>query len=127
MTTDLGVLLPVRLETRFKNGDLWLRVVPDEPWFVHDDPRITPGELAALQGYVAVAPAPAANDTTSAPIINTRAAATDFVMGNRLGFMMSPGLPARPGAGRQETGRYAGGTRRRPALTPVQQWPWGRR
>ena len=34
MTTDLGVLLPIRIETRFKNGDLWLRVVPDEPWFV---------------------------------------------------------------------------------------------
>jgi hypothetical protein len=59
MTTDLGVLLPVRIETRFKNGDLWLRVVPDEPWFVRDDPRITPGELAALRRYVA-APAPAA-------------------------------------------------------------------
>ena len=53
MTVDLGILLPVRLETRFKNGDLWLRVVPDEPWFVRDDPRITPGELAALQRYVA--------------------------------------------------------------------------
>jgi hypothetical protein len=53
LTADLGVLLPVRLETRFKNGDLWLRVVPDEPWFVRDDPRITPGELAALQRYVA--------------------------------------------------------------------------
>ena len=51
--TDLGILLPVRLETRFKDGDLWLRVVPDEPWFVRDDPRITPGELAALQRYVA--------------------------------------------------------------------------
>ena len=53
MTTDLGVLLPVRIETRFKNGDLWLRVVPDEPWFVRDDPRITPGELDALRRYVA--------------------------------------------------------------------------
>lgn len=53
MSSDLGVLLPVRLETRFKNGDLWLRVVPDEPWFVRDDPRVTPGELAALQRYAA--------------------------------------------------------------------------
>ena len=53
MTTDLGVLLPIRIETRFKNGDLWLRVVPDEPWFVRDDPRITPGELDALQRYAA--------------------------------------------------------------------------
>jgi hypothetical protein len=53
MTADLGVLLPVRIETRFKNGDLWLRVVPDEPWFVRDDPRITPGELDALRRYAA--------------------------------------------------------------------------
>jgi hypothetical protein len=53
VTSDLGVLLPVRIETRFKNGDLWLRVVPDEPWFVHDDPRMTPAELAALERYVA--------------------------------------------------------------------------
>jgi hypothetical protein len=60
MTTDLGVLLPVRIETRFRNGDLWLRVIPDEPWFVQDDPRITPGELDALRRYVA---APA--DTTT--------------------------------------------------------------
>ena len=51
MTVDLGVLLPVRIETRFKNGDLWLRVVPDEPWFVREDPRVTPGELLALQRY----------------------------------------------------------------------------
>ncbi len=34
MTADLGVLLPVRIETRFKGSDLWLRVIPDEPWFV---------------------------------------------------------------------------------------------
>ena len=53
MTAELGVLLPVRIETRFKNGDLWLRVVPDEPWFVRDDPRITPAELGALQRYAA--------------------------------------------------------------------------
>lgn len=53
MTDELGVLLPVRIETRFKNGDLWLRVVPDEPWFVRDDPRITPAELGALRRYAA--------------------------------------------------------------------------
>jgi hypothetical protein len=58
VTTDLGVLLPIRIETRFKNGDLWLRVVPDEPWFVRDDPRITPGELDALQRYAAAPAGP---------------------------------------------------------------------
>ncbi len=56
VTAELGVLLPVRIETRFKNGDLWLRVVPDEPWFVRDDPRITPAELAALQRYAGAPP-----------------------------------------------------------------------
>ena len=59
MTADLGVLLPIRIETRFKNGDLWLRVVPDEPWFVRDDPRITPGELDALRRYAAAPADPA--------------------------------------------------------------------
>ena len=58
MSTDLGVLLPLRIETRFKNGDLWLRVIPDEPWFVRDDPRITPGELDALRRYAAAPPDP---------------------------------------------------------------------
>ena len=48
---DLAVLLPVRIETRFKNGDLWVRVVPDEPWFLRDDPRISDEELAALHRY----------------------------------------------------------------------------
>jgi hypothetical protein len=53
MPTDVGVLLPVRLETRFRDGDLWLRVVPDEPWFVRDDPRISAGELDVLTRYAA--------------------------------------------------------------------------
>lgn len=51
-TADIGVLLPLRIETRFRNGDLWLRVVPDEPWFVRDDGLISEGELAALARYV---------------------------------------------------------------------------
>ena len=58
MTTDLGVLLPLRMETRFKNGDLWLRIIPDEPWFVRDDPRVTPGELDALRRFAAAPPDP---------------------------------------------------------------------
>ena len=51
MTIDVGVLLPVRIETRFKNHDLWVRVIPDEPWFIRSDERITPAELAALHRY----------------------------------------------------------------------------
>lgn len=58
---DVGVLLPVRIETRFKEGDLWLRVVPDEPWFLTSDGRIGDDELAALQRYAA-APQDAAAD-----------------------------------------------------------------
>jgi hypothetical protein len=54
--TDIAVLLPLRIETRFKSGDLWLRVVPDEPWFLRDDPRITPDELLALRRYVDAPP-----------------------------------------------------------------------
>jgi hypothetical protein len=60
MTAAPAVLLPVRIETRFKNGDLWLRVVPDEPWFVRDDPRIMPAELDALARFAAAPPDPGA-------------------------------------------------------------------
>ena len=49
---EVGVLLPLRIETRFKDGELHLRVIPDEPWFARDDPRISDGELAALRRYV---------------------------------------------------------------------------
>lgn len=57
MTDEIGVLLPVRIETRFKNGnDLWIRVVPDEPWFVRDDPSITAAELAAITRFAAAPP-----------------------------------------------------------------------
>src|SRR3954452_17545105 len=52
MAADVGVLLPLRIETRFRDGDLHLRVVPDEPWFARDDPRISDGELVARRRYV---------------------------------------------------------------------------
>lgn len=51
MSTDLGVLLPIRIETRFKKNDLWLRVIPDDLWFIRSDDRISPTELAALRRY----------------------------------------------------------------------------
>ena len=47
MTTDVGVLLPVRIETRFKKGDLWLRVIPDDLWFIRSDERVTPTDAAS--------------------------------------------------------------------------------
>lgn len=57
--TDVGVLLPLRIETRFKKGDLWVRVVPDEPWFVSSDARIGDDELDALRRYAIASHDPA--------------------------------------------------------------------
>ena len=51
----VGVLLPLRLETRFGPGELLLRIVPDEPWFTGHDPRVSTGEVDALTRYVAAA------------------------------------------------------------------------
>ena len=51
----VGVLLPLRLETRFGPGQLLLRIVPDEPWFTGHDPRVSTGEVDALTRYVAAA------------------------------------------------------------------------
>lgn len=53
LRTSVGVLLPLRLETRFDPGALRLRVVPDEPWFSAHDPSVSAGELTALERYVA--------------------------------------------------------------------------
>jgi hypothetical protein len=56
----VGVLLPVRIETRFGPGDLLrVRVVPDEPWFARHDPHPSAGEIEALEDHqVAVAEEP---------------------------------------------------------------------
>ena len=59
---DVGVLLPLSIQTRFKGGELWIRIVPDEPWFVRDDPRATVEEIAALHRYVSAAPDQSAAD-----------------------------------------------------------------
>lgn len=48
----VGVLLPVRVETRFYPGKLRVRIVPDEPWFARDDHRISQGEIDALRRYL---------------------------------------------------------------------------
>jgi hypothetical protein len=47
----VGLLLPLRIETRFRPDQLWLRVVPDEPWFTGHDPSVTDGELELLRLY----------------------------------------------------------------------------
>jgi hypothetical protein len=50
---EVGVLLPIRIETRFDPGKLRLRVIPDHPWFARHDQRTSAGELVALERYVA--------------------------------------------------------------------------
>ena len=59
MSVTVGVLLPLRIETRFAPGLLRLRVVPDEPWFARHDPRVSAGELDAVGRYL---DAPAATE-----------------------------------------------------------------
>ena len=49
----VGVLLPLRLETRFDDKRLRLRIVPDEPWFARHDPKASDGELTMLERYLA--------------------------------------------------------------------------
>ncbi|WP_405523536.1 hypothetical protein OG426_09855 [Streptomyces canus] len=66
MAADVGVLLPLRIETRFRDGDLHLRVVPDEPWFVRHDARISRGELIALRRYISSGARPAAGPPPAA-------------------------------------------------------------
>jgi hypothetical protein len=53
--TDVGVLLPLRLETRFDGTRLRLRVVPDEPWFDRHDPLPSATELDGLDRYLTAA------------------------------------------------------------------------
>jgi hypothetical protein len=48
----VGVLLPVRIETRFDGPRLRLRVVPDDPWLDRHDPLPRAGELDALERYL---------------------------------------------------------------------------
>ena len=48
----IGVLLPLRIETRFHPGQLFVRVIPDDAWFTAHDPTVSTGELDALTRYV---------------------------------------------------------------------------
>jgi hypothetical protein len=51
----IGVLLPLRLETRFDGPRLRLRVIPDEPWFDRHDPLPSAIELDDLERFLTVA------------------------------------------------------------------------
>ena len=53
--TTIGVLLPLRLETRFTGTRLRLRVIPDEPWLDRHDPMPSAAELDALERYLTAA------------------------------------------------------------------------
>jgi hypothetical protein len=61
--TDIGVLLPLRLETRFdKRGTAWwlrLRVIPDEPWYDRREQAPSTAEVASLEHFAATAGPPA--------------------------------------------------------------------
>lgn len=65
----VGVLFPLRLETRFiepagaAGWRLRLRVIPDDAWVERHDPRPTPDELASFQRYL-----DAANGDPRSPI-----------------------------------------------------------
>ena len=57
---EVGVMLPLRIETRFDTGNNTVRilVIPDEPWLSRHDPRVSAGEMDVLERYVAVVEAP---------------------------------------------------------------------
>lgn len=61
----VGVMLPVRLETRFRNDRLLLRVVPDSVWFARHDARASQGELDALSRYLHAVAADGSEPATS--------------------------------------------------------------
>jgi hypothetical protein len=50
----IGVLLPLRLETRFNGTQLRLRIIPDEPWFDRHDPLPTALELDDLERFLTI-------------------------------------------------------------------------
>ena len=82
MNVTVGVLLPVRIETRFSPGRLRLRVIPDEPWFARHDPRVSAGEVDAVRRYVA---APAGTEPEREQAWRDLAAA---VGGPRAGYLV---------------------------------------
>lgn len=45
------LLMPVRLETRFKGTQLWVRVFPDDCWLDSFDPALTENEVANAKAY----------------------------------------------------------------------------
>ena len=48
----IGVMLPLRLETRFDAGVLRVRIIPDDLWLSRHDPRPTAVEVDALKRYL---------------------------------------------------------------------------
>lgn len=66
-TTNYPVaLFPVRLETRFKNGELWVRIYPDDICIESHDRRITRKESDALDNLKSVLDSDANTDDKQA-------------------------------------------------------------
>ena len=49
------LLLPIRLETRFQNNELWLRVFPDDVHVTSFEPELTADESSARAAYLTAA------------------------------------------------------------------------
>jgi hypothetical protein len=117
--TELAVLLPLRIETRFPPGRLRLRVIPDEPWFTRHDPRVSEGELAALQRYLdalaAAADDPARRQAWRELVSHTGGARAVFLVRT---FVV-------PGPGGQDTVRPPTPDEQRiePALPRIEEFP----
>jgi len=66
-TTNYPVaLFPVRLETRFKNGELWVRIYPDDICIESHDRRITKEESGAIDDLKSVLDSDAATEDKQA-------------------------------------------------------------
>src|SRR4051794_6364265 len=114
---DVGVLLPLAIQTRFKGSELWIRIVPDEPWFVREDPRPTAEEIAALRRYADAAPDLGAADPPPA----WRRLATELGPA-RAAYLHRTFVTAGPG-GPVVTEPPAGGLQTQPALPRIVDFP----